>query len=117
MSAVTTTSETYRVPGDFVDTYLGNAWRIMRGPTTAVRVRFTGKAATIVFESQFHPTQELTPDGDGNVVLSVNVSDPMEMLPWVLGFGGEAEVLEPQTLRKAIASQAAEVVEKYFGAK
>lgn len=116
ISELAETGDTYKAPADFsVEAYLGNAWRIMRGPSARVRIRFQGAAAAVIRESQYHPTQELEPDGDG-VVMSVNIGDPAEMLPWIMGFGGEAEVLEPDELRRSIADSASAIAQNYFSA-
>jgi len=117
ISDLAVTGETYQVPVGFsVESYLGNAWRIMRGPSARVRIRFKGKAADLVNESKYHPTQELTPDGNDHVIMSADVGDPMEMLPWIMGFGADAEVLEPLELRRSIADNATAIAKNYFSA-
>lgn len=99
------TSGTYSVPAGFsVEAYLGDARRVVRGRPKLVRVRFTGKAVSTVSESHYHPTQELVKDGDG-VVMTVRVGNPMEMVPWIMGFGAEAEVIEPDKLRQALTRE------------
>ena len=42
----------------------------------------------------------------GDLILSLNVSDPAEVKNWILGFGQDAEVLEPASLREEIRSEA-----------
>jgi predicted DNA-binding transcriptional regulator YafY len=47
------------------------------------------------------------------VLLTLHVAGMAEVLRWVLGYGAEAEVLEPEALRREIAAQAKKLVKKY----
>jgi hypothetical protein len=40
------------------------------------------------------------------VELTVRVADTLEVRRWVLGFGAQAEVAEPETLREALRREA-----------
>ena len=39
------------------------------------------------------------------------VTDPQEMLPWILSWGAQVEVLEPATLRAQIRDEARKLLE------
>lgn len=43
---------------------------------------------------------------DGDLILSLNVAETAEIKGWILGFGQEAEVLEPASLREEIRAEA-----------
>lgn len=70
-----------------------------------VRVRFSARVARYVIESTWHPSQKIENDGDGSVVAEFQLSDSEEIKHWILGFGAEAVVLAPQTLRDEIVEE------------
>jgi predicted DNA-binding transcriptional regulator YafY len=68
-----------------------------------VRVRFEPSAVRWVREWQHQGLVAEEPAGDdGSVVMRYSVEAPLEMRPWLLGWGAAAEVLEPASLRAAI---------------
>ncbi len=91
-----------------LEDYLGNAWlMIPDGPRTHVKIRFSVKAATNVDEVVWHKTQVTEYDKDGSLLFEVDVDGVGEIAWWVLGYGAEAEVLEPPQLRERIAKHVA----------
>jgi predicted DNA-binding transcriptional regulator YafY len=60
-----------------------------------VRVRFTPAILRWVRERQHFGYMA----DESDMVLRYSVSDPVEMLPWLLSWGADAEVLEPEALR------------------
>jgi hypothetical protein len=49
---------------------------------------------------------------DGGLELTLDVADTIEVRRWLLGFGGDVEVLEPLALRDAIVREAERIVER-----
>lgn len=49
---------------------------------------------------------------DGSVVLTMRVADTLELRRWVLSFGSEAEVLEPESLRQEIRDEAQAILDQ-----
>jgi proteasome accessory factor B len=86
---------------------------IFDGPETRVRIRFTAKVARYATRRRWHRSQQVTEHADGSVVLSYTVKGTTEMTSWILGWGANAEVLEPGALRDEIAAAAAAVVRLY----
>jgi len=94
--------------------YLGNAWlMIPDGPRTHVTIRFSKKVATNVDEVLWHKTQRTVYDEAGCLLFEVDVDGVGEIAWWVLGYGGEAEVLEPPQLRERIAKHVARMNATY----
>jgi predicted DNA-binding transcriptional regulator YafY len=85
------------------------------GRARKVKVRFTGVAARLIGERVWHATQKLTLDPDG-LILEMRAGLSPDLQQWLLGWGGEAEVLEPQELRNAVARAAAATVAIYGAA-
>lgn len=111
------TDEPFDVPADFdPNTLLAGAWGIWFDeddrPTT-VTLRFSHYVARRVRETLWHPSQRCEEDGDGRVVLTVDVDAMQEMLPWIRGWGADCEVLEPEELREQIKGDVRHLMKRY----
>jgi proteasome accessory factor B len=90
-----------------LEKHLGNAWRLMRGEKTyEVELRFSPLVGPNVAEVNWHATQRIRWDDDGNVFFTATVDGLDEIVWWVLGYGPEVEVLRPAELRHAVARRA-----------
>lgn len=110
--------DTYEIPRGFsLGRYLRNAWHLVPepGPDRKVIVRFSKLAAQNVAEVAWHRTQQLHFNPDGTLDYQVTVSGLTEMSWWILGYGDQAEVLEPADLRTLIAEKTARMAEIYRG--
>lgn len=76
---------------------------IMDGEPFPVRVAFRPGAAVYVSERTWSQGQTLVPQPDGGVILTFTATSRPEVLSWVLSFGTEAELLEPEDLRAELA--------------
>jgi predicted DNA-binding transcriptional regulator YafY len=98
--------ESFSFPKDFnLEDYLQTAFHVMRGEPTKVKVRFASRAAHVVRERIWHPSQELRELVDGSVDLSLEVPINYEIVSWILGFGSAAQVIQPLSLRKRIIEE------------
>lgn len=105
MQQPTLTAITYTVPDDFHPLrFLSSAWGIMTGKPQRVELFFTSAVRERVAEEYFgvlaEPPLSLS-TGQTHVVLTVG--NWLELVPWVLGWGAEVEVLSPPELRAHIA--------------
>ncbi len=111
-------SATFRIPSRFsIDRYLRNAWHLIAepGPDRRVVVRFQPMVAQNVSEVLWHKTQKLTFNEDGTLDFEVTVTGLGEISWWILGYGDQAEVLEPSELRKRVADRCARALKQYRG--
>jgi len=108
-------SDTYRAdPGFSLDEYFGNAWLMVRGERSYhVKVRFLPLVAGNVQEVLWHKTQQTQYERDGSLLFEVDVDGIDEIAWWVLGYGDQAQVLEPLELRARMAEHAARMAEYY----
>ncbi len=97
----------FRRPRDFsLAKILEGSFAVFEGRNArVVKVRFRGTAARLVQERVWHSSQKLTVNKDG-VVLEMRVGISPDLRQWILGWGSEAEVLQPSELREAIACEA-----------
>ncbi len=67
-----------------------------------IRVRFTPAVARLIRERDWHPTQKLRELPGGGVELELRVGIAPELEQWLLGWGGQARVMEPAHLRATL---------------
>ena len=70
-----------------------------------VVIKFDPSLERYLKENIWHPSQVFKKDKDGSVVLTMEVGGLVEVMSWVLGFGRQAEVLEPAHLREALGRE------------
>lgn len=78
-----------------------------------VKIKFGPRAARYIRERRWHHTEAIEELPDGGLVLTLMVVGEDELIRWVLGYGAEAEVLEPAALREKVAAVAREMAAKY----
>jgi len=69
----------------------------------SVAVEFSGVAAQLVREREWHPSQKLTDLPDGRLRFEVEVNHLDDIWPWVLSWGCEAKVMAPPELVELVA--------------
>lgn len=114
------TEELYRIPRGFtIERYLRNAWHLIpeAGRDKEVVVRFQKMVAQNVAEVAWHRTQRVQWNDDGTMDFRVKVSGLGEISWWILGYGDQAEVLEPVALRRLIAERAEKMRAVYAGSR
>jgi proteasome accessory factor B len=113
---IETLDDHFQIPRGFsIERYLGNAWHMIseKGRDQQVVVRFSRLVAQNVAEVHWHKTQRVVFHDDGTADFHVTVSGLSEISWWILGYGDQAEVLEPLELRRLIAERAKRMTEKY----
>ena len=80
-----------------------------------VRVRFRGFAARFVPERRWHPSQQVTVlDETGDLIeLRMELTALQDFQRWVLSFGSQAEVIEPEDLRQSVIRELKESAKRY----
>jgi predicted DNA-binding transcriptional regulator YafY len=110
--------ERYTVPKNFtLERHFRNACYFIPGPGSDddVVVRFLPLVAKNVAEVLWHKTQRVEFQKDGSLLFHARVSGINEIVWWILGYGDQAEVIKPPTLRSLVANRARAMVEKYDG--
>lgn len=98
---------TFEYPRDFdPQALLDSSFGVILGAPMQVKIRFASSQARYIKERRWARQQTLTDLPDGGLLLEMEVSGRREVLMWVLGFGGDAEVLEPEELRELVKGEA-----------
>jgi predicted DNA-binding transcriptional regulator YafY len=107
--------EHYAIPPDFdPERHLASSWGIMSSEgVSQVILRFTASAKPFVVERQWHPSQQIQAAPDGGCLLQVQVSEPLEMQPWIRSWGAQVEVIAPDWLRDRVAGDLRQAAEQY----
>jgi predicted DNA-binding transcriptional regulator YafY len=105
----------YSIPPDFdPEAHLAGSWGIMSGDhVDEVALHFSAAAKPFVMERQWHPSQQIQSTPEGGCVLRMQVSEPVEMQPWIRSWGAQVEVLAPEWLRERIMDELQKAAEQY----
>ncbi len=94
--------------------WLNSAFQLEVGATKfQAAIKFSPFAARYIREKLWHPSQEITENEDGGLTLRFTGTSLEEVKRWVLYYGAEAEVLEPEELRDLLAAELDKTLEKY----
>ena len=93
--------------------YFENSWGVFSGQPVEVEVEFSGTAARVVSLGHHHPGEKITPVGDGKIKYQVTVRGIEEICRWLIGFGGEARVVRPESLILELRNRAKEIIKIY----
>jgi len=109
------TAENFELPADFsLAEELDNAWGVEQGEEEMeVEVKFSGRAARFVPEYHWNDKQEIKDISENEIVFKVKTSSREEIKKWILGYGAEAEVLQPKNLREEMKQEIEKMLENY----
>ncbi|MCP4706709.1 MAG: transcriptional regulator [candidate division Zixibacteria bacterium] len=93
--------------------YFKDSWGVYGGDKVDVKVIMTGKAARIVQLGKHHPSEEIIVMDDNRIEYRVTVSGTDEICRWLLGFGGDITVVEPESLRIEVQKRAGKILKNY----
>jgi len=108
------TDERFEVPADFnADEFMKASFGVFQGQPVHIKLHFTPNAAGYVKEKVWHESQKVSEKRDGSVILELDVAGTREIKHWILCWGSQVQVLEPDSLREEIRSEAAEMLGVY----
>ena len=101
-------------PADFFETYQAQRFQHLAGDKFVhLTIRFTGHAARLVEEYHSEDAGETLRMPDETLLYKRRSPLTPEILTWILGFGAEAEVIEPEFLRQSVKEQAEKMIRLY----
>jgi predicted DNA-binding transcriptional regulator YafY len=108
------TDEAFKAPKDFdPEALLESAFNLTLDDPITVRVRFSADQARYVKERRWAAKQRIADQKDGSVILTLETSGRWDVKRWLLGFGTDAELLEPADLRREIAADLRKLAKAY----
>lgn len=106
----------YEIPRRFdLTRYLGDAWHLIREPSErhTVVIRFQPLVARNVAEVHWHRTQICEWLPDGCLKFTASVEGLNEISWWIQGYGDQAEVLAPESLRTMLRQRLLRTLQVY----
>jgi predicted DNA-binding transcriptional regulator YafY len=116
IEAVEVSSIPFRRPECFsLSAHLSSTFGVYQGggEPTLVKVRFAPVVALYVLEAKWSGCRQLVKQRDGSVLAEFRLSGTEELKSWLLGFGANALVLEPEELRREIAKELKSLLAAY----
>lgn len=77
-----------------------------------VVLKFSSNVGHHLYETPLNETQQIENDGD-NLIVSAELKLTDELLWWLLSFGAQVEVIQPQELREELGSHASAMKQFY----
>ena len=93
--------------------HIAHAFGIISGSPEHVAIAFTERVISYIRERTWHPTQTFRTLPDGRLELRMTVATTVELQTWIQGFGADAEVLSPASLRERIGRSLRAAALKY----
>ncbi len=78
-----------------------------------VKIRFSSRISEYILERTWHPTQSIKKCKNGDVILSLTVNHYLELKRWVLSWGDDATILEPENFANDIHETLSKSINKY----
>ena len=108
------TNQKFRIPLTYNERdYLDEFGMKQNGEWYPIKLKITGKHATLVRERIYGKNQTVEPIDRDTTILSVEMQNKDDILSFVLGFGTHCEVLEPEWLRENIFNVSSSIITKY----
>ena len=110
------TEEHFEAPEDFrLEEFLRSSFGVYQGEPRRVKIWFAAEVAGYIQEKIWHESQEIHRKKDGSIIFEAEVAGTDEIKHWVMTWGANARVLEPESLREDIRREAAGILERYEG--
>jgi predicted DNA-binding transcriptional regulator YafY len=81
-------------------------WQSEDARLERIVLRFSGRAVQLVRERNWHPSQSLQELADGNLEVTLTLNSLEEIVPWILSWGRQCEVIRPTRLHKKVLALA-----------
>lgn len=118
ITSVSLTNRRFEVPSSFdFEKFSRSAFVMIGGEAQEVEIRFSKDQAPYVRERTWHPSQSIEAKPNGSVILRLKVADLGEVKRWLIGFGADALVLKPSSLRREIAAECARMSKRRVSPK
>ncbi|MFZ5449630.1 MAG: helix-turn-helix transcriptional regulator [Thermodesulfobacteriota bacterium] len=106
MKKVEMTARDFEFPADYnFEKFFNRHFGVIKEKAFTVEAVFSGWSARYVAERVWSPDQEIEATGPDKIKVTFTASSSPEVISWILSYGEEAELLQPQWLVKEIAEK------------
>jgi predicted DNA-binding transcriptional regulator YafY len=92
-------------PKELSEDAFAHSLGVHQGAPQRIEIAFEPGMARYVKERIWHPSQEISEQPDGGLILTLNVSNDWALRSWILGFGPLARVIAPKELADNILQE------------
>jgi predicted DNA-binding transcriptional regulator YafY len=108
------TRETFTVPEHFdLEDFMRPSFGVFQGEPVKIKVWFSADIAGYIKEKVWHESQKIETLEDGSIVFEAEVAGTEEIRFWIMSWGSKALVLEPESLRDSVHTEAAATLQRY----
>ena len=114
MQTIEITKTPFEFPENFdFEKVFNQTFGVMKEDAFQVKIEFSGYAAKHVMERIWSHDQVINEKGDGVLELTFTATSDIETLSWVLSFGHEARVLEPDWFVEEVKEEVKKFIVQY----
>ena len=111
ISSAKATNRRFEIPADFdFERFTESAFGMIWGEPREVKVCFSREQAPYIQERTWHPSQKIEKHADGSIELTMRVGNLWEIKRWLIGWGADAHVLQPEELASEIEEECAKLL-------
>ena len=108
------TKETFEIPEDFsLEKFTGLSFGVYQGEPTYIKVWFHPDVSGYIKEKIWHESQKIHLQNDGSIIFEAEVAGTEEIRFWIMTWGSRAVVLEPESLKEEIRTEAEMMANRY----
>ena len=89
---------------------LNSAFDLTHGEPVTVKIRFSKNKARYIKEKTWAENQQIIDHPDGTITLTMTTFGYRDVKRWIMSFGKEAQLLEPEGMRRDIEEELREVL-------
>ena len=105
--------ETFRRTRELPADLFGGSMGVFWGVPEHVELEFSARIAPYIRGRTWHESQQIDPQSDGTLRMTLDVSNDWALRSWILGFGDSVRVLAPASLAEAILAEVRRTAARY----
>ncbi len=114
IKSIEITSEPFAYPSDFnASEFLNRPFGLFMDDCFECKIWFSAHVAKYIRERPWSDKQKITENTDGTIILEMQTCGWFDVKRWVLSFGKDARVIEPEKMRYEIFEEAGKIAENH----
>lgn len=103
------TQQVFDKDGFNLEEHSKKSFGVYQGEIMDVRLLFSPSVAEDILYYNFHPTQKITPQADGSVLVTFQASGPLEIIWHLFKWGKDVKILAPEKLKETYRNYIEEI--------